>query len=58
MARIAAIKESLDKALRDESKFWTKYFAKVEKQTGVDRLYVFLGMGIRLFAASRVSFCR
>ena len=43
MARIAAIKESLDKALRDESKFWTKYFTKVEKQTGVDRLYVFLG---------------
>ncbi|XP_015435179.1 PREDICTED: receptor expression-enhancing protein 5 isoform X2 [Dufourea novaeangliae] len=43
MARITAVKESLDKALHDESKFWVKYFVKVEKQTGVNRTYVFLG---------------
>ncbi|XP_053973699.1 receptor expression-enhancing protein 5-like isoform X1 [Hylaeus anthracinus] len=43
MARITAVKESLEKALRDENKFWTKYFAKIEKQTGVDRIFVFLG---------------
>ncbi|XP_043264014.1 receptor expression-enhancing protein 6-like [Colletes gigas] len=43
MARITAVKECLEKALRDENKFWTKYFTKIERQTGVDRLYVFLG---------------
>lgn len=43
MSRIGKVRESLDKALQDESKFWTKYLAKIEKQCGVDRLYVFLG---------------
>lgn len=47
MSRIAEIRESLDKALQDESKFWTKYLTKIEKQCGVDRLYVLLGMVIR-----------
>ncbi|XP_046744549.1 receptor expression-enhancing protein 5-like isoform X1 [Diprion similis] len=42
MARIAVIKESLDKALRDESKPWTNIFAIAEKKIGVDRLYIFL----------------
>lgn len=46
MSRIGKVRESLDKALQDESKFWTKYLAKIEKQCGVDRLYVFLGMVI------------
>ncbi|XP_060831981.1 receptor expression-enhancing protein 5-like [Bombus pascuorum] len=44
MARIAAIKQSLEKALHDESKTWAKYLGKVEKKTGVDRLYVFLSV--------------
>ncbi|XP_017764582.1 PREDICTED: receptor expression-enhancing protein 5-like isoform X2 [Eufriesea mexicana] len=44
MARIAAIKQSLEKALNDESKLWTKYLVKVEKKTGLDRLYIFLSV--------------
>lgn len=48
MARIAAIKQSLEKALHDESKTWAKYLGKVEKKTGVDRLYVFLSMDVRI----------
>lgn len=43
MARITAVKDSLTTALNDDSKVWTRYFAKVEKETGVDRLYIFLG---------------
>lgn len=43
MARIAVIKESLEKALRDESKPWTSVFANAEKKIGIDRLYIFLG---------------
>ncbi|XP_011172363.1 receptor expression-enhancing protein 5 isoform X2 [Solenopsis invicta] len=43
MARIAAVKEHVEKALRDESKPWTKVFALAEEKTGVDRLYVFVG---------------
>lgn len=58
MARLVAVKESLEKALKDENKFWVKYFVKIEKQTGVNRLYVFLGMHIRLFDALCVSFYR
>ncbi|XP_033337852.2 receptor expression-enhancing protein 5 isoform X1 [Megalopta genalis] len=48
MARLAAVKDSLDKALHDESKLWTKYLAKVEKQTGVNRTYLFLGSAVFL----------
>ncbi|KOC64457.1 Receptor expression-enhancing protein 5 [Habropoda laboriosa] len=44
MARIPAMKESLDKVLHDDSRIWTKYLAKIEKSTKVDRLYVFLGI--------------
>lgn len=43
MARIMAVKESLGKALKDESKPWTKLFAMGESKTGIDRLYIFLG---------------
>ncbi|XP_026675177.1 receptor expression-enhancing protein 5-like isoform X2 [Ceratina calcarata] len=44
MARISAIKQSLENVLNDETKAWTKYLAKVEKKSGVDRLYIFLGI--------------
>lgn len=37
------MKESLDKALRDENKPWTKMFAVAEAQTGFDRLYIAMG---------------
>ncbi|XP_066593013.1 receptor expression-enhancing protein 5-like [Prorops nasuta] len=42
MAKIVAVKESVEKALKDESKPWTKLFASIERKTGIDRLYVFL----------------
>lgn len=42
MARIGVIKESLEKALRDESKPWAGIFSTAEKKTGIDRLYIFL----------------
>ncbi|XP_011152254.1 receptor expression-enhancing protein 5 isoform X2 [Harpegnathos saltator] len=44
MARIVAAKDYLEKALKDESKPWTKLFAQAEEKTGVDRLYIFLGL--------------
>lgn len=43
MARIVAVKEYLEKALKDESKPWTKMFAYAEEKTGIDRLYIFVG---------------
>lgn len=43
MARIVAVKEYLEKALKDESKPWTKMFALAEEKTGIDRLYIFVG---------------
>lgn len=43
MARIVAMKESLEKVLKDEGKPWTKLFALAEAKTGLDRLYIFLG---------------
>ncbi|KAL0131796.1 hypothetical protein PUN28_002979 [Cardiocondyla obscurior] len=48
MARIAAVKEYLEKALRDESKPWAKLFVCAEEKTGVDRLYIFVGSLILL----------
>jgi hypothetical protein len=36
-----AIKETLAKALRDESKSWTRYLIFAENKTGIDRLYIF-----------------
>ena len=44
MSKVAAFRETLEKALKDESKPWTKYFAYAEKKFSVDRLYIFLGM--------------
>lgn len=43
MARVVAVKESIEKALKDETKPWTKLFAMAEAKTGIDRLYIFLG---------------
>ncbi|XP_072748047.1 receptor expression-enhancing protein 5 isoform X2 [Anoplolepis gracilipes] len=43
MARIVAVKEYLEKALKDESKPWVKLFILGEEKTGVDRLYIFVG---------------
>lgn len=43
MARVAAAKESIEKALKDESKPWAKLFSMAEAKTGIDRLYIFLG---------------
>ena len=48
MARIGAIKQSLENALHDENKLWVKYLSNIEKKTGVDRLYVFLSMNVRI----------
>ncbi|XP_011310578.1 receptor expression-enhancing protein 5-like [Fopius arisanus] len=42
MARVMATKEAVEKALRDDSKPWTKLFAMAEAKTGVDRLYIFV----------------
>ena len=41
--KIMAIKESIEKALRDESKPWTRYLTLAEKKSQVDRLYIFFG---------------
>jgi len=43
MARIVAVKEQLEKTLRDENKPWTKMFVLAEQKTGIDRLYIFVG---------------
>lgn len=43
MARLVAVKESLEKILKDENKPWVKLLANAEKKTGVDRLYIFIG---------------
>ena len=44
MARIVAIKETLEKSLHDERKPWAKYLALAEQKSGVNRLYLFLGI--------------
>lgn len=43
MARIAAVKEQLEKTLKDESKPWVKLLIQAEGKTGIDRLYIFVG---------------
>ena len=43
MSRIIALKENVEKALKDESKPWTRYLDIVEKKFSVDRLYIFVG---------------
>lgn len=43
MARVVAVKEYLEKVLKDESKPWTKLYATAEEKTGIDRLYLFVG---------------
>ncbi|KAF5300909.1 hypothetical protein FQR65_LT09072 [Abscondita terminalis] len=41
-AKAMQIKDNLDAALNDNSKPWTAVLAKIEKTTGVNRLYIFL----------------
>lgn len=41
--KIQEVKDCLEKALKDDSKPWSKYLAMVETKTGVDRLYIVLG---------------
>jgi len=53
MARVVAVKEYLEKALKDESKPWTKMFIFAEEKTGVDRLYIFVGELLRYYVVSR-----
>ncbi|XP_012235367.1 receptor expression-enhancing protein 5 isoform X2 [Linepithema humile] len=42
MARVVAVKEYLEKVLKDESKPWAKLYAAAEEKTGIDRLYLFI----------------
>lgn len=44
MSRIEVIKESIEKTLKDENKPWAKLFAFAEEKTGINRLYIFVGM--------------
>lgn len=43
MSKITAVKEVIEKLLRDEKKPWSKYIALAEQKSGVDRLYIFIG---------------
>lgn len=43
-SRVQEVKTCLDKSLRDASKPWTNTFSMLEEKTGVDRLYIFLGI--------------
>lgn len=43
-SKIFEVKEQLQKSLHDETKPWTKLFASMERKTGVDRLYVCIGL--------------
>jgi hypothetical protein len=45
--RVAEIKDELNKSLHDASKPWSSVLATVEAKTGVDRLYIFIGKGLR-----------
>lgn len=57
-ARIQEYREALDRALHDKSKPWTVYFEKLEAQTSVNRVYLFVGkiiFSLRLFISLAVS---
>lgn len=41
--KIQEVKDSLDQCLHDESKPWASYLSLLERKTGVDRIYSFLG---------------
>lgn len=56
MARIVAVKEYLEKTLKDESKPWTRMFVLAEEKTGVDRLYIFVGKSSSGYADSSHSY--
>ncbi|XP_026316004.1 receptor expression-enhancing protein 5 isoform X2 [Hyposmocoma kahamanoa] len=43
-ARIQEYRDALDRALYDKSKPWTVYFEKLEAQTNVNRVYLFIGL--------------
>ncbi|XP_043464966.1 receptor expression-enhancing protein 5-like [Leptopilina heterotoma] len=49
MSKISAVKETIEKLLKDETKPWSKYIALAEKKSGVNRLYIFIG-GLLLLA--------
>ncbi|XP_045473547.1 receptor expression-enhancing protein 5 isoform X2 [Harmonia axyridis] len=42
--KILAIKDQVNESLHDTSKPWTKCFEEAEKKSGVDRLYIFVGV--------------
>ncbi|XP_044745547.1 receptor expression-enhancing protein 5 isoform X1 [Coccinella septempunctata] len=42
--KILAIKEQVNASLHDTNKPWTKCFEEAEKKSGVDRLYIFVGL--------------
>jgi len=43
-AKFSEYKENIDKALHDNTKPWTSWFALAEGKTGVKRLYLFIGV--------------
>lgn len=42
-ARLQEYRDTIDRALHDKNKPWTKYFEKLEAQTNVNRVYLFIG---------------
>ncbi|KAI5644672.1 TB2/DP1, HVA22 family domain-containing protein [Phthorimaea operculella] len=43
-AKLQEYKATLERNLNDKGKPWTKYFDKFEAQTGVNRVYAFIGL--------------
>ncbi|KAF9795989.1 hypothetical protein SFRURICE_010086 [Spodoptera frugiperda] len=43
-AKFQDYKDSLERSLNDKAKPWTRYFELAEKKTGVNRVYLFVGM--------------
>lgn len=42
-AKLQDYRDSLEHALNDKTKPWSKYFDKAEQKTGVNRVYLFAG---------------
>ncbi|KAK9875302.1 hypothetical protein WA026_007699 [Henosepilachna vigintioctopunctata] len=42
--KILEIKDKVNASLHDTTKPWTKCFEEVEKKSGIDRLYIFVGL--------------
>lgn len=47
--RVSDMRNQLNKSLHDYSKPWTSLLETMEHKTGVDRLYIFIGMWNRIF---------